>query len=365
MFKIYPDLISNIHIKYNEYIKCTYLIQNIHSLKRILCNDSTNISDTILTLIIKNSYFNILNKYDIFYYIINFDNINLMKTYIKCNHHLNYKYTIYKSVLCDSPNLIKMLLNYKFEYTSKYDRNIFDCLIHSTCDFNIALLLLRDGRFDPTLNKDLIIEICDMNIDLTDILEELLTWKSDYVPLKNKKIKFIDKIPLMMRYSAGRGNIKIFKLLLSLSKNYIDVQNISLYTIGLCNKNSIEIIKLFLQKPKYKKELNLSYLFNYSIKHDNLQIVKLLIETEYIPFIDYYDDMYLSLTNGKTEIVKILLKYDKVDPSSFNNKLVKYAFHYGYTEIVEILLNDIRVKKLDVNNHIYVSKSIKFFKTIY
>ena len=188
MFEIYPDLISNIHIKYNEYIKCTYLIQNIHSLKKIIYNDPTNISDILLTLIIKHSYFNVLDKRDIFHYTINFDNIKLMKIFIKYDKCLDYRYTIYRSVLYDSPKLIKMLLNYKFEYSNKYDRDIFDCILHATGDFDSMLLLLHDGRFDPTINKDLIIEICDMNIDLTNILEELLTWNSNYAPLKNKKI---------------------------------------------------------------------------------------------------------------------------------------------------------------------------------
>lgn len=46
---------------------------------------------------------------------------------------------------------------------------------------------------------------------------------------------------------------------------------------------------------------------------------------------------------GFTEIVKILLKDDRIDPTVFDNEAIRWAVQRGNYDIVEILIKDKRV----------------------
>ncbi|UCG51380.1 MAG: ankyrin repeat domain-containing protein, partial [Candidatus Latescibacterota bacterium] len=49
------------------------------------------------------------------------------------------------------------------------------------------------------------------------------------------------------------------------------------------------------------------------------------------------------VVRGQLEIVKLLLKGKRVDPSARDNEAILYAAQFGHTEIVELLLKDPRV----------------------
>ena len=49
--------------------------------------------------------------------------------------------------------------------------------------------------------------------------------------------------------------------------------------------------------------------------------------------------------NGHIEIVRLLLKDGRVDPSDLNNWAIREASIYGHTDIVKLLLDDPRVRK--------------------
>jgi ankyrin repeat protein len=54
--------------------------------------------------------------------------------------------------------------------------------------------------------------------------------------------------------------------------------------------------------------------------------------------------------NGHKEVVELLLKDRRVNPSVDNNFAIRRASYYGHKEIVEILLKDNRVDPSDMGN---------------
>src|SRR5699024_5965299 len=63
----------------------------------------------------------------------------------------------------------------------------------------------------------------------------------------------------------------------------------------------------------------------------------------------------ISCSNGYTGIVKLLLKYDMIDTTSYGNSAFdsfSTACSLGYLEIVKILLKDGRIDPTDKNNEV-------------
>jgi hypothetical protein len=57
--------------------------------------------------------------------------------------------------------------------------------------------------------------------------------------------------------------------------------------------------------------------------------------------------LLVSAANGKTKILSLLLKDERVDPSALNNSALDLAIHFWHIDIVYILENDDRVKALE------------------
>jgi len=57
--------------------------------------------------------------------------------------------------------------------------------------------------------------------------------------------------------------------------------------------------------------------------------------------------LLVSAANGKTKILSLLLKDERVDPSALNNSALDLAIQFGHIDIVYILENDDRVKALE------------------
>jgi hypothetical protein len=68
--------------------------------------------------------------------------------------------------------------------------------------------------------------------------------------------------------------------------------------------------------------------------------------------------LLVSAANGKTKILSLLLKDDRVDPSVLNNSALDLAIQFGHLETVTILENDDRVKALE-NFESLIAKKLK------
>ena len=109
-----------------------------------------------------------------------------------------------------------------------------------------------------------------------------------------------------------------------------------------------EIVKIFLEEAKVDPALpNNEPLLN-AIKNSNVELVRMLIEFSVnindhnpIPTEAWQYEakpLTVACTYGNTEIVQLLLKDGRIDPSEFDNQALINASVGGFAEIVEILL---------------------------
>jgi len=91
--------------------------------------------------------------------------------------------------------------------------------------------------------------------------------------------------------------------------------------------------------------------FNNVIIDDDIEIIKTLLKDNRVDPSDR--DNYaikVASTNGHTETVKLLLQDDRVDPSDNNNMAIRWASNNGCTGVVKLLLKDDRVDPSDDDN---------------
>jgi hypothetical protein len=87
-------------------------------------------------------------------------------------------------------------------------------------------------------------------------------------------------------------------------------------------------------------------------ENGHVEIVKLLLKDSRVD--PSNEDNYAirwASENGHTEIVKLLLKDNRVDPSDKSNSAIRWASENGHTEIVKLLLKDSRVDPSDKDNY--------------
>jgi ankyrin repeat protein len=77
----------------------------------------------------------------------------------------------------------------------------------------------------------------------------------------------------------------------------------------------------------------------------HVEVVKLLLKDERVDpgADDNYAIRWASL-NGHVEVVRLLLREEKVDPSSRDNQAIEWASWGGHIEVVKLLLQDKRVR---------------------
>lgn len=95
-------------------------------------------------------------------------------------------------------------------------------------------------------------------------------------------------------------------------------------------------------------EGSVKQLFIEAVKDGNIEVVKFLLEK--IDVTNYNHAVVLAIKKGYTEIVKLLIVNDKVDPSFNNNEFIIEASAKGDIEIVRMLLADKRVDPSANNN---------------
>src|SRR3990172_6985980 len=80
-----------------------------------------------------------------------------------------------------------------------------------------------------------------------------------------------------------------------------------------------------------------------AILSKNVDVVSVLIKAGYDPTINNNYSIRLAVRYGHTEIVRLLLQDLRVDPAVDNNYAIRIASSEGHTEIVRLLLQDPRV----------------------
>jgi ankyrin repeat protein len=115
---------------------------------------------------------------------------------------------------------------------------------------------------------------------------------------------------------------------------------------ALANKKILAAISLLKDPridPNLDRVLNDIALLRVNL-YDHKEIVELLLKDNRVDpsALDNKAIRYASV-NGRKEVVEMLLKDDRVDPSAGRNYAIRGASENGHTEIVRMLLKDKRV----------------------
>lgn len=112
-------------------------------------------------------------------------------------------------------------------------------------------------------------------------------------------------------------------------------------------KNNIDVVRLLLSS-KYRHLVNPTvhnnYILRISVVNGRSEIVKLLLEDGRVdPSVDNNKLLSIAIVNGFLDIFMSLYNCRRVDPSANDNAALKLAYRKRYYSIVELLLADNRV----------------------
>ena len=185
-------------------------------------------------------------------------------------------------------------------------------------------VLMNDKRVDPSDHNNDAIKYALRNNHLT-VVKELL---------KDKRV--VDKLEPDDRYKIRieleHGYKSLFKDIERKMKSNESIKHL------LKPKSEGDILKTV---EKLSPQEKLQHACEYGI----LWLFKQALDEGANPaYQDNYPIRYAS-AGGHYTIVKILLSFDSVDPSDLNNVAIQVAHYYKHKDVVELLLDDKRVKK--------------------
>ncbi len=212
----------------------------------------------------------------------------------------------------------------------------------------VVKLLLQDKRVDPSANYNYAIRVA-LEYGYIETVKLLLQDEKVREKLTDEEIKKYENKISGLNESVkdlmkGKSDEDILKSIDNLSSEELLKKSI--------NNNYLNGVKIALEKGA-----DPSQGYNYAIRiaslNGHLEIVKLLLKDERInPSDNRNDAINFASENGHTEIIKLLLQDPRVDPSEYSNYAIRLASENGHLEIVKLLLNDSRVRKKLTNEQI-------------
>lgn len=227
----------------------------------------------------------------------------------------------------------------------------------------VVKLLLSDPRVDPN-NLPIVLASGNGHAEVVKLL------------LSDPRFQSSNELPLTL--SAENGHTEVVKLLLSdpRTSNYSD------YVLkSSCKYGHLEVVKLLLSVP-WQFSGNVNELLIIAAENGHSEVVKLLLsesreqlrasawllespslskialdpdsasEDETFqanrlwhldPSAERNKAIRLASYNGHVEVVRELLKDERVDPSDYNNQSLVWASEKGNFEVAKLLLSDKRV----------------------
>jgi hypothetical protein len=166
------------------------------------------------------------------------------------------------------------------------------------------------------------------------------------------KVLSYSKSPTINDLLFVQNHTKTLECVLKYSK----VTNETLQTF--LNKNlkkkwvNKDVISILVKDLRINPSADNNNAIKWAIESGHTEIVKSLLNDPRVdPSAKDNDAIREASQNGHTEIVKLLLNDLRVDPSACNNEAIREASEKGHTEIVKILLNDPRVDPSAQDNH--------------
>lgn len=85
-----------------------------------------------------------------------------------------------------------------------------------------------------------------------------------------------------------------------------------------------------------KASIKQQWLLEHAVRNNLLQVTRVLLTA--VDYNDLSSTLLRAVTDGRTEIVKLLLAQPQVDPSANENEALKSAKQHGHEEIVQLLI---------------------------
>jgi len=176
-------------------------------------------------------------------------------------------------------------------------------------------------------------------------LAQWLIFKGGYDPSMVQNIS--------LRRASERGVAGFVKLLLKdervdpLAKYSDPFREVALFrssdNTGLFEGNS-EVLKLLLKDGRPNPTIENSYVLRYASVTGQVEMVKLLLQDRRAdPTAIESEALRKSAYNGRTGVVKLLLQDGRADPSANNDEALESAVEKGYRVAAELLLHDERI----------------------
>ena len=297
--------------------------------------------------------------------------------------------------------VVKLLLVDLRVDPSRYDHGLNNSAIGLASErgyLEMVKLLWTDSRVDPSSEDNHVIKIACKNghvevakLLLTDprvvltqkhyitmLLTALLNCRHKIAELLYPKIApSTEKQVFAFIIASITGKIKYVKYVLQNLKNINPASYNNLAIIRACDNGHVEVVKLLLTDPRVNPADRGNVAFIRACENGRVEVVKLLLtnprvdpvckeDSSHIPtsiilrhpelnekFEFYFkSDHNLAISkaceNGHVEVIKVLLRDQRIDPTDDSNRALVCASLFGRYKVIELLLEDPRVLNSDL-----------------
>ena len=247
-------------------------------------------------------------------------------------------------------------------------------LILASIEGNIKIIkkILEDPRIDPSMHNNCALRMASENghLEVVDRLlkDERVDPRSDShyairYASKNGHVKVVDRLMKDSRTDAWEHNNDALNL--AMKYNHNDVVNRLLKDPSVrCHYKHDESF-IFIKEGKegrgdnalkniengnFGLYINNNELIRIASEYGSIEVVNYLLDKSLMHYsvdpgaVDNYS-IKMASKNGHIDVVKSLLKDDRVDPSANDNHALRLALENGHTEIVKLLKLDPRVDR--------------------
>jgi Ankyrin repeats (3 copies) len=137
--------------------------------------------------------------------------------------------------------------------------------------------------------------------------------------------------------AAGRGDVEMVKYLLKDNRVDPGAQEDTPITHA-AYRGYVEVVRLLLNDDRVDPKGTIYC----AASSGQASVVELMLQDPR----EKPDDIlfHFAAARGRLNVIEVLLQDGRPDPSSFNNSALKIAQNNGYTEMIELLMNDPRVR---------------------
>lgn len=262
------------------------------------------------------------------------------KFFIQVYFCVKWNRKVYLTACSDNPELFVHMMK-KWKTDLGYSFNYYIQWASWKGYLDIVKFLLKSNQVKPNQNNDYALTIA-ISSNMIDVVKLLI--KDERISINNNR-RPINTSMIQHKY-------EITKLLLDVS--YIRNSRDRRRDIR-SRYDYIRFRDNYLQPESNVGGYNYEH-FQYACNNEHLEIVKYLLTKPYLRL----DSSVLvnAASNGRTQIVELLMKNKKFDPRFDNNKALRNAASFNHTETIMALLKDKRVNP-GVDKYIVLKYAIR------